>query len=216
VTKPLLIAAGALLAASLGLNGCVTVFPKAPPAQLYRFGAAPPTPDVKAAPAGAPFNLQLAQTVFANAAQSDSILTSNGTETAYLAGSRWVSPAVVLFDEAVDRAFDAAGGPARLVPRGGLGTSGASLKLDVQIFEARYSGAKSAAPTIVVRVHGALTPAAARRLVAERTFEADQPAADNRVGAIVTAFDEATTQVVGEIVAWTEVQGAAAATPATH
>jgi cholesterol transport system auxiliary component len=216
VTKPRLIAAGALLAASLGLNGCVTVFPKAPPAQLYRFGAAPPTPDAKAAEGGSPFNLQLAQTLFARAAQSDSILTSNGTETAYLAGSRWVSPAAVLFDEALDRAFDAAGGPARLVPRGGLGSSGASLKLDVQIFEARYSGPKNAAPTVVVRVHGILTPTADRRLLAERTFEADKPAGDNRVGAIVTAFDEAATQVVGEIVVWTELQGAAAATPSPH
>jgi cholesterol transport system auxiliary component len=215
VTNPRLIAVGALLAASLGLNGCVTLFPKAPPAQLYRFGAEPPKLDAKAQ-VGAPFNLLLAQTVFVHAARSDSILTSNGTETAYLAGSRWVSPAAVLFDEAIGRAFDAAGGPARLVPRGGLGSSGASLRLDVQVFEARYSGAKTAAPTVVVRVHGVLAPMADRRLAAERTFEADKPAGDNRVGAIVTAFDEATTQVVGEIVAWTEVQGAAAATPSPH
>jgi cholesterol transport system auxiliary component len=216
VTKPPTIAkaasATALLAASLALSGCITLFPKAAAVQLYRFGEQPPAVDAKAA-TGAPFNLQRAQTTFERAAQSDAILTSNGSETAFLSGSRWVAPAVVLFDEAVDRAFNA-GGPAHLIPRGETSLSGASLKLTVETFEARYSGAKDAAPTVVVRVHGILMRVADRHPLAEQTFEVRKAADDNRMGAIVSAFDAATNDAIGQIVAWTELQGEPTATPA--
>jgi cholesterol transport system auxiliary component len=210
------IVSAVLLAASLGLSGCVTLFPKATPVQLYRFGAQAPAVDSKAASTAAPFNLQRAQTIFVRSAQSDAILTSTGTETAYLAGSRWVAPAVVLFDEAVDRALNAAGGPARVVPRGETGVAGASLKLEVETFEARYSGAKDASPTVVVRVHGLMVRMSDRQLLAERTFDVQKPADGNRVGAIVQAFDAATTDAIGQVVAWAEVQGEATATPAAR
>jgi cholesterol transport system auxiliary component len=204
------IAAAALLAASLAVSGCITVFPKATPVQLYRFGSAlPPAPPKSDA---APFNLQRSATIFLKAAQSDLILTTNGPETAYLSGSRWVSPATILFDEAVDRAFDASGGPAHVVPRGEMGSSGASLKLDVQAFEARYLGAgKDAAPTVVVRVQGLLVRASDRHVLAEKIFEVQKPADANRVSTIVAAFDAATTDMVGQIVAWTDAEGEPAA-----
>ena len=38
----------------------------------------------------------------------------------------------------------------------------------------------------------------------ERIFEADVPAADNRVGAIVEAYDKAVGDVTSKLVAWTE------------
>ena len=210
------IGAAALLAASLALSGCITLFPKATPVQLYRFGETPSAGEAKPpAGQGAPFNLQRAATVFDRAAQSDAILTTSGTETAYLAGSRWVAPATVMFDEAVDRAFNAAGGPAHVVPRGEMGSSGVSLKLDVEAFEARYAGGKDAAPTVIVRVHALLVRLSDRRPIAENTFEVDKPAEANRVGAIVHAFNDATDNAIGQIVAWTGVQGEqAAAAPA--
>jgi cholesterol transport system auxiliary component len=200
------LAAAALLAASLGLSGCITVFPKAKPVQLYQFGDHPAAMG-KADAAGAPFNLQRAATVFERAAQSDTILTSSGTESAYLAGARWVAPAVVLFDEAVDRAFNASG-PAHLMPRGEMGPAGASLKLDVETFEARYDGSKDAAPTVVVRIHGLLVRASDRSVIGDKIFEVRKPADANRIAAIVHAFDDATADAVGQIVTWTNAQGA--------
>lgn len=203
------IAAAALLATSLALSGCITLFPKATPVQLYRFAAAAPA--AQPVSGAAAFNLQRSATIFLRAAQSDLILTTSGPEIAYIAGSRWVSPASVLFDEAVDRAFDASGGPAHIVPRGEMGSSGASLKLDVQAFEARYSGAKDAAPTVVVRVQGLLVRASDRHVLAEKIFEVQKPADTNRVSAIVAAFDAATTDVIGQIVSWTSAEGEATA-----
>ena len=206
------IAAAMLLAAGLGLCGCITLFPKATPVQLYRFGSETP----KVSQAGAPFNLQRSATVFDRAAQSDAILTTSGTETAYVAGARWVAPAVVLFDEAVDRAFDASGGPAHVVPRGEMGSSGAGLKLDVQAFEARYPGTKDATPVILVRVDALLVRLSDRRTISQRTFEAQKPADANRVGAMVAAFDAATSDVVGQIVSWAGTEGEVVATPAAR
>jgi cholesterol transport system auxiliary component len=213
VTTPRTIAAAALVAASLTLSGCITLFPKATPVQLYRFGDQASAAGAKAGAEGAVFNLQRSFIVFDHAAQSDAILTTNGTETAYLAGSRWIAPAVILFDEAVDRAFNATGGPAHLIPRGEMGSAGASLKLDVETFEARYSGGKDAAPTVIVRVHGLLVRTSDRSVLADKIFDVQKPAETNRVSAIVHAYDGATTDAIGQIVAWTEVQGEPTATP---
>lgn len=205
MTRPSTIAAAALLTASLALGGCITVFPKSPPAQLYRFGEQLP----QVAPtSGQPFNLTRTSTLFVRSAQGDTILTSNGVETAYIAGARWISPAVVLFDEAVDRAFNA-GGAARLVPRGETGSMGAILKLDVEVFEARYSG--PGAPTATVRVRAVLARSFDRSVIGDQTFDAQAPASDNRMGAIVAAYNQATSNVIGQIVAWTEQQGEATA-----
>jgi cholesterol transport system auxiliary component len=213
VTKLRPIAAAALLAAGLALGGCITLFPKSSPVQLYRFGDTAPAVDAKAAAQGAPFSLHRTAIVFERAALSDAILTSNGTETAYLAGARWVAPATVLFDEEVDRAFHAAGGPAQLVPRGEMGAGGASLKLDVEIFEARYSGGKDAAPTVVVRLHALLARVNDRQVLAEKVFDVQKPAEANRIGPIVAAFDAAATDAVGQLVAWAEVEGEPTADP---
>ena len=43
--------------------------------------------------------------------------------------------------------------------------------------------------------------------VGAKEFEAEIPASDNRVGAIVQAFDQATTKVVGDLVAWVDQEG---------
>jgi cholesterol transport system auxiliary component len=206
------IALAAAAAASLALGGCITVFPKSTPVQLYRFGGTTAAVDPKVAGA-APFNLQRAATLFTRPAQSDLILTSNGTETAYISGARWVAPATVLFDEAVARAFDVPGEPARVTPRGETGLSGMMLKLDVETFEASYRSGKDVAPVVIVRVRGLLTRSADRSVIDEQTFEAKAPADANRVGAIVHAFDTATAEVISQVVAWTDKEAAGVAKP---
>ena len=77
-----------------------------------------------------------------------------------------------------------------------------ALRLDVRNFEARYTSGGRAAPTVVVHVHAALTRAD-QSSVGEKEFEARVPAADNRVGEIVRAYDKAVGDVIGQLVAWT-------------
>ena len=191
----------------LGLAGCITVFPKVPPAQLYQFG-------VVSAPAQSPavgsFNVLHLTTGFTLPAEGDRILTTNGTEAAYIAASRWVSPASTLFDQAEQQAFDQSGGVARLLHRGDPALAPIGLTLDVQSFEARYSGDPKAAPTVVVTVHAMLTSAADRRVLGDETFVSRIQASDNRVSAIVDAFNAATNDVLTRIVGWTDQRGAGA------
>jgi cholesterol transport system auxiliary component len=203
--------AGLAVTLALGLGGCISVFPKATPAQLYSFGTTFPSPP-QTAPSP-PFNVQRDVTAFTRAAMGDRILTTNGQMEAYIAGSRWVSPAAILFDEAETRAFEADLGPARLMRRGEISDATAELKLEVQTFEARYPGDLHATPTIVVEVHATLIATADRHIIDEKTFETRKPADDNRVSAIARAFDAATVDNLSQIAAWTDSEAGAVASP---
>jgi cholesterol transport system auxiliary component len=189
----------ALALTALALSGCISLFPKADPAQLYRFEArvaAQPTPP------GPLFGVLRLVTGFPRASAGDRILTvSGGGEAAYIAGARWVSPASVLFDENVGAAFQGAG-RARLIGRGEVVKADYSLKLDVQIFEARYDRGPKAAPEVVIEVRGLITRNRDRSLVGDRMFTARVRAGDNRVSAIVPAYNQALSQVLAELVAW--------------
>lgn len=191
--------AAALALAAIALSGCISLFPKTEPAQLYRFEAKAPAP---AAASGPLFGVQRLGISFPRASGGDRILTVNDKgEAAYIAGARWVSPASVLFDDEVTAAFQGAG-RARLIGRGEVIKADYSLKLDVTTFEAHYDRGPKGAPEIVVSVRGVITRNQDRALVGERVFTANVRAAENRVGAIVPAFNTALTQVLGQLVAW--------------
>lgn len=191
--------AAALALAAIALSGCISLFPKADPAQLYRFEAAAPAP---AAATGSLFGVLRLGTSFPRASAGDRILTVNDRgEAAYIASARWVSPASVLFDEEVSSAFQGAG-RARLIGRGEVIKADYSLKLDVQTFEAHYDRGPKAAPEIVISVRGVITRNRDRALVGEQVFSSRVRAGENRVSSIVPAFNTALTQVLGQLVGW--------------
>ena len=198
----------ALCACAAALAGCISLLPKSKPAQLYRFGpmpAAAQAPAAPSSPAGGPAPMAVFRTngTFQGESSDDRMLTVTGGKAAYIAESRWVAPAAVLFDEAVSEAFDAS--PIRLIARGQQGRSAYALRLDVRNFEARYDAGQNAAPTIVVRVHAALNKAD-QTLVGEQIFEASERAGGNRVGEIVAAYNKALGEVLGKIVNWTQAK----------
>ncbi len=201
VTRGLLLAGAASL-----LAGCISLFPKAEPAQLYRFGTT--APQVQETASGEPgFRVLLTVTGFDRAAAGDRILTVTGTQAAYIKGARWVTSSASLFDSAVQHAFDADQGPARLVDHGDIATTDYLLKLDVRTFEVRYDNGQAANPTIVVVVHAALDRTLDRTVVGDRSFRTSVTASDNRMGAIAQAFDRAVAEVLGELVAWVDARG---------
>ena len=137
-----LVRAALLAAVCVAMTGCVSLFPKTKPAELYRFGA------VEAADAAAPAAASTPRPgttaisegaiEFDPASSSDRLLTMTGREAAYIADARWVSPASALFEEALARTFAQIPGAPPLVPRFGLLRAPLLLSLDVQNFEARY------------------------------------------------------------------------------
>lgn len=198
-------AVGALMALTLG--GCVSLFPKSDPAQLYTFGqGGGAQPAAAPAPLAQRTGVLLAAVTFPRAAQGDTLLTMTGAQAAYIEESRWVAPAVVLFREAVERRFDGGAQRTRLVSRGDLGRTSLILRLDVRQFEAVYA-APETIPEVAVSVRARLTRADGTAMD-ERTFEVRRPAADNRVGAIVEGLDRATAEILDGVVAWTDAAAA--------
>lgn len=201
----------AALGAALALSGCISLFPKSDPVRLYRLDAAAADSRV-AAPAGGKVGVLKFPTTFPRAAAGDRILAVNGDTSAFVADSRWVAPAQVMFDEAAARAFDG-DGATRLIGRGEGGQAALVLRLDMRNFEADYRNGPKAAPTAVIRLRASITRSFDRKLIAEKLFEAEVPASANRVSAIVAAFNRAVGGVLAELVAWTDAAGVAV-TPA--
>ena len=198
----------AALATAALLTGCISVLPKENPAQLYRFGA-PAVANIPTPPPGqVRFTVLMTPLSFDRAAAGDRILTMNGQQAAYIRGSRWVTSANALFEAATVSAFDADDGPARVLARGEAAHPDYALKLDVRSFEARYEQGPAAPPTVVIELYAALGQLSDRTPVGERIFRATVPAADNRVGAIAAAYDQAVRKVLGEMVTWVDAKGA--------
>lgn len=74
-----------------------------------------------------------------------------------------------------------------------------ALLIDVRRFEALYAGAEEVPSEIVVESQARLVRRVARAIVGEREVTRTEPAAENRVSAIVMAFDRATAGVIAEI-----------------
>jgi len=184
----------------LALSGCISLFPNSNPATLYRFG---PQPQASANRDAHVNSVGVLRTngKFAQEAANDRILTISAGKAAYIAESRWVAPAEVLFDQALAEAFDASS--VRLIARGQQGRSSYALRLDVRNFETRYDSGPKAAPLIVVRVHAALSKSDLSN-VGEEDFDVRVPATANRVGDIVSAYDTAVAAILAKIVSWTE------------
>ncbi|HEX8570673.1 MAG TPA: ABC-type transport auxiliary lipoprotein family protein [Caulobacteraceae bacterium] len=196
------------LAGALALGGC-GLLGGGKPANLYRFGA-------DAAAATAPVEVRGGRTLalsgitFAEESEGDRILTITGGEAAYIKQTRWVAPAVDLFTAAAERAFNRAG--VRLARRGQPFDTDASLVLEVPTFEARYENGAKAAPVVIVEVNASLVAGTERRLIGETTYTARQQAGENRVGAIVEAFDTATREALDHTATWAAGRAPAAGT----
>jgi cholesterol transport system auxiliary component len=193
----------AVCAMALALSACVSLLPKTKPAHLYRFGQ----PAGSEAMAATPGQIGVFRTnaTFQRESAGDRLLTISNGQVQYVAETRWVAPAAILWDEAVLAAFDADPGPVRLISRGEPASAQYILRLDVRNFEAHYDNGPKAAPTVLVRVRAVISRSD-RAIAGERIFEKKVTAGDNRVTAIVPAYDRAVADVLKEIVAWTTEQ----------
>lgn len=188
--------------ALVGLAACVTVLPKTDPVTLYRLEAeVPPAQRPAAAP---PLYLLRTPTRFSAAAATDRIMTVTDGEVAYLAGARWASPAPVLFDEALSRAFESGAVETSLVGYDGAARARFVLRLEVREFVAFYQAGASAPPVVRLRVVASIVRRRDGTLISERMFDVRTPAAANRVSPVVGAFDSALGQVLSEVVAWAD------------
>jgi cholesterol transport system auxiliary component len=150
-----------------------------------------------------PIQVSLRRVEFPEAVEGDKLLGVTGTETAYIKGARWVSPAADIYMESLENAFAAQATRIRLIGARELTQGTRSLDVDVRSFEARYD-APGATPVVVVTARTRILVLPERTVAAEQVFTVEQPAAANRVSSIVEAFDMATRDLNTQIVAWTE------------
>jgi len=185
--------------AALSLSGCA-LLASPDPVQLYRFGD---TDGVSIAPVTAPTQVKLRAVEFPQAAQGDRLLGITGSEVAFIGGARWVSPAAQLYAASLENAFAGQARAVRLIGRRELTPTTRVLDIDVRAFETRYASV-DATPDVVVTARARLLRFPERTVVAEETFAVSRAAGENRVLAIVAAYDEATREVNARIVAWTD------------
>jgi len=196
-----------ILALGVLLSGCISIFPKEQPVQLYRLSVKTSAPAaITPEPPG--FAVRGAVGGFDRPAAGDRILTIRGDKTAYIADARWVTSAQAMFQAALEESFDAGTGPAHLLDRGEITDADYRLDVSVRHFEARYDQGAGAAPTVVVEISAALDSAHDMAPRKRGLFEARVPASSNSVGAIVAAYGEATSQVLAKLKAWVDAKGA--------
>lgn len=187
-------------AAVFVLGGC-SLISEPPAEQLYRFGVQQPAPSGQESRSASPtVRLGVEQGTFPREADGIRILTTEGRQVSYLAGARWASPAETQFENALFQAFQ--GAPVALYPRGAGGSAPALLRVDVTRFEADYVNGSAAAPVVRVQASALIVERLGRRLIGQREFAVEQPATDNRVGAVVAAYDAAVGEVTRQITAW--------------
>lgn len=193
------------------LSGCA-LLSSPDPVQNYRFGLPMAAPSA-VGDTPAPLAVSIRRIEFPQATGDDKILGVTGLETAYVGGARWVSPASTLFDDSLKAAFANRADRIRVLGRREPGTPPLILQVTVTTFEARYA-APGAVPDVVVTARAQLRSTPERRAgggtirpeegrSVERVFTVTQPAGDNRVSAIVAAFDTATRDINTQIADWT-------------
>jgi cholesterol transport system auxiliary component len=196
-------------AAGLGLAGCVSVLPDmGPGSQIYRLEGAG-APAVRAS-AFAETTVRQGVTVMVpepvapRALSSDRVaVVMNGGHISYAAGARWNERAPRVVQERILSAFEADPRTAAAVrPEDGV-TSRYELRLDLLRFDAVYDRGETSAPIVFVELRAKLIDRTSRELVNSTRVTTQQRASENRMGAIIAAFDGAMNDVGARLVDWT-------------
>lgn len=188
--------------AAISLSGCVTLFPKAKPAQLYHLGLEAEGSEQATSGAGLPVLLGAVQ--FNRAVAGDRLLTRQGDQAAYVAQARWTMPAALLFEESIAKAFMRGTGDARLISPKDPVVAKLVLRLDVRALEIRYAEGSRRSPVAVVNMSGLLADSDQRTVVSQSVFDCQVPAKSNRVQSLVAALNGALFDCQGQVVKWTD------------
>ena len=179
----------------VSLSGCLGLGGETEPARVFTLAVRDSaTVDV---PVDA--QLMIAEPRAGQTLDSDRIaVRPSANELQYYAGAAWRDRAPRLVQDAVIEAFEQTGA-FRAVGRNGGGLRGDfTLLLELRHFEAVYRNGR---PQVEIALQATLLGEGGEAL-ASRRFGADAVAADKEVPAVVDAFGVATSQVVGELVAW--------------
>jgi cholesterol transport system auxiliary component len=187
------------LGAALALAGCASLFVSAP-GRLYRLNAPRDFPaglphvaaELAIDPPQAPAGIDRSRIALAR-----SPLTLD-----YYADAEWTDRVPDLIQNLLVDAFENSGA-VTAVDRGSAGLREAFvLQTEIRHFEAVYSG-EGMPPRVWVEIIARLVAMPRRTIIAQARFERRVAANANDVPAVVAAFEQATSAVLRDIVAWT-------------
>jgi len=199
------VAAVALVAGCL-LQGCTgsLLESQVPAPEVYRLGALAAGADTGApSPAAVPtasLALTVARPRASQALDTDRIaVVPEPRRFDYYADVRWSEPAPQMLQQSLVAAFEASGRFAGVLAAPARVPSELLLDVEVRHFEA-VAASPGARPEVVVQLQTSLVDMRRAARVASFVSEARVTASDNRRGAIVAAFDQASARVIADVV----------------
>jgi cholesterol transport system auxiliary component len=189
-----------LLALPAALAACSSILPSGGPApQLFTLT---PATDFPPGLASAKAQLLVDEPVVTTGLDTERIALMRGpTMIDYFAGASWTDRAPVMTQGLIVESFENSGKIAAVARESLALRADFILEPELRDFAAHYEGADGI-PTIRVRLGAKLVHLPDRQIVAERSFEAAQPAAQDSEPAVVDAFDTAFRGVLRDLVAW--------------
>jgi cholesterol transport system auxiliary component len=121
-------------------------------------------------------------------------------------GANWSDSLPDLVQAGIVQAFENSG-KIKSVSRQNSGVPAeVALLLDIRQFESIYAnGAKI--PSAVIQIHAKVLEYPSNRVIAAKTFSVDTPSASKEIPDVVLAFERGMNTVIGDIAAWTLVNG---------
>lgn len=195
--KRCLLPSAALIAATLA--GCVNLHSSAPAQQTYLLEPRLAPPALATPVSAALGNLQVLAPGVAPGLGTDGIAVLRpGGRLDYFLGGHWAASAPAMLQAAAVDVLRSGGRFALIEPDDGPFPADFVLSIVVRHFEARYD-ADGGPPTIHVTLIASLGQRGARAAVASVIADSEVKASDNRMEAVVAAFDEAAGAALGQV-----------------
>lgn len=192
----------AVLLAAAVLAGCTgSLFQsKAVPSSVYLLSAHAGRSGDRSAPLPIPADLAVLRPRIRKGLETDRIAVLYADRRLdYFADARWSGPLDEVFQDVAVQAFRDDAGLRNVGADASVFASGYWLEIEVVDFQAEYA-AVAAAPTVHVQLLARLGGAGDRRVLGSFVANALQPASDNRLAAIVDAFELAANEALADVV----------------
>jgi cholesterol transport system auxiliary component len=172
--------------------------PAVEPPETYRLGA----PVAAAAPARLPLALTVARPRASKALDTDRIaVVQPGLRFDHYQGIRWSEPAPQMLQSLLVSALQASGRYETVLSAPSRVPADLLLDVELQRFEARYT-APDAAPVAQVQMQLTLVDARRGQRLSSFVASGESPAATDRRGEVIAAFERATSEAIGAAAAW--------------
>ena len=195
--RPFPVVLGPILLGALGLLGCGGVFDSTLPASQSYVLRLPPATAPTSAPTGGSVLLQRPEAGPGLESERIALLRSDQRFDFY-AASRWAAPAPDIVESVMIDALRATGAFSAVFDDSAPFAPRYNLRCALRRFEADYTKS-GGAPTVQVALDCTLGRHRERELLASFTAQGSAPASEDRLNAVVAAFESATAAAMTEL-----------------